>query len=188
MKQWSAHEKSYMKYFTLFIFLLLLLFILIFEMIMKFQVRATLSKNMGFFLFFLFAGLIIFLPHHLAVKLVKIKENRERERERLNIISSGNWKFPIDEFYNTCVSRKATDVFNNSSVEKMMLIAKHIIENEKIPSEYVHLYYDKEKVKQYFNDAKHRDELEKNTPHKFKAYIHNEKSSKFALQIERQIV
>lgn len=148
MKQWSAHKKLYTKYFILFLFLLTLLFLAILAIIIMISEKATLSENTGLFLIFLFVGSAIFLPHHLAVKLV----NRERERERLKIISSGNWKFPIDEFYITCVSKKATDVSNNSSVKKMMLIAKHIIENEKIPSEYVHLYYDKEKVMQYFNE------------------------------------
>lgn len=83
-----------------------------------------------------------------------IREEKQKQQDRLRLISSGKWEFPIDTFYKKCVSEKATAVTNKLNFKKMMLIAKNIIDTEGIPQEYAHLYYDEEKVKYYFKAGK----------------------------------
>lgn len=90
-----------------------------------------------------------------------IREEKQKQQDRLRLISSGKWEFPIDAFYKKCVSEKATAVTNKLNFKKMMLIAKNIIDTEGIPQEYAHLYYDEEKVKYYFKAGKENAQVAK---------------------------
>ena len=99
-------------------------------------------------------GLLGVLIWILVYNIAEKNHAKEQMQAQLRLISSGKWEFPIDAFYKKCVSEKATAVTNKLNFKKMMLIAKNIIDTEGIPQEYVHLYYDEEKVKYYFKAGK----------------------------------
>lgn len=84
------------------------------------------------------------------------KKQKHYMAERLKLISSGRWKFPIDKFYKECLDEKATNVTNAIVFKKIMLIAKNIINKEQIPQQYISMYYDEKKVKDYFLTGKER--------------------------------
>lgn len=71
-------------------------------------------------------------------------------------IASGNWKFPIDDFYNKCKKENVTEISDAVCVKKMMLIAKNMILKAGVPEKYLPLYYDEEKVKNYYQTAKEK--------------------------------
>ena len=96
------------------------------------------------------------------------KRAKEQMQAQLRITSSGKWKFPTDDFYKQCINEKATDETDKLDFKKMMLVAKNIIVANGIPQEYVHLYYNEEKVKYYFKTGKENvvenEKLKKITP------------------------
>lgn len=106
-------------------------------------------------------GLLGVLIWILVYNIAEKNHAKEQMQTQLRLISSGKWEFPIDAFYEKCVSEKATAVTNKLNFKKMMLIAKNIIDTEGIPQEYAHLYYDEEKVKYYFKAGKENSQTAK---------------------------
>lgn len=117
-----------------------------------------LGKYLVGFLAFGLAGAIAGYPYLRGTieRKEKSKKKEQEKQEKLKAISSGEWQFPVDEFYKKCLSEKAAAVTNELAFRKMMLIAKNILDMEGVPREYIPLYYDEEKVKQYFKVGKER--------------------------------
>lgn len=102
---------------------------------------------------FFFGTILCICAFFLANHIYK----KNNHKKWISKIASGNWEFPIDDFYNKCKKENATKVSDAVCVKKMMLIAKDIILRAGVSEKYLPLYYDEEKVKNYYRTAKERE-------------------------------
>ncbi len=92
-------------------------------------------------------------------KIKKKKEEKEKTQKFIELVKSGEWPFPVADFYNICVSQNATKLSDKLHVQKMMLIADDILNKAHIPEYLKSNYISNEIVKQYFRDGKEQQRL-----------------------------
>ena len=112
---------------------------------------------------FLFGGVLLILIDRIKKK-IKIKEYKKREmemRKKYSDLMPGDYLFPVERFYIQCKNGKWTKTDNDIHVRKMVLIAKKLLEDDKIESQSIYKKYtSKEQVIKFF-ELMHEKELEK---------------------------
>ena len=102
----------------------------------------------------------LFRPVNKAIrKYEKLKsELIEKEEEYRANVASGNYEFPVEDFYAQCVSNGVRDISSPFYVNKARLLADEILKQNNIPSVYFKLYDSDEKLKAYLETGEKKEQ------------------------------